>query len=82
MATFRYIGIGKLTQERAIVKIKTLAVATFVVVSLPFAGYAQGTIRGAEGGAAAGDRAAGPVGAIVGGAIGAATTSSSSKTGF
>src|SRR5262245_63478258 len=54
-------------------KIKTLAVATFVVVSLPFAAYAQGTIRGAEEGAAAGDRAAGPVGAVVGGAIGAAT---------
>src|SRR5215467_1302618 len=53
-------------------KIKTLAVATFVVVSLPFAAYAQGTIRGAEEGAAAGDRAAGPVGAIVGGAVGAA----------
>jgi hypothetical protein len=54
-------------------KIKTLAVATFVVVSLPLAVYAQGTIRGAEEGAAAGDRAAGPVGAVVGGAIGAAT---------
>jgi len=54
-------------------KIKTLAVATFVLVSLPFAAYAQGTIRGAEEGAAAGDRAAGPVGAVVGGAIGAAT---------
>jgi Protein of unknown function (DUF1236) len=54
-------------------KIKTLAVATFVVVSLPLAAYAQGTIRGAEEGAAAGDRAAGPVGAIVGGAVGAAT---------
>jgi len=54
-------------------KIKTLAVATFAIVSLPFAAYAQGTIRGAEEGAAAGDRAAGPVGAVVGGAIGAAT---------
>ncbi len=54
-------------------KIKTLAVATFVVVSLPFAAYAQGTIRGSEEGAAAGNRAAGPVGAVVGGAIGAAT---------
>ena len=53
-------------------KIKTFAVATFVVVSLPIASYAQGTIRGAEEGAAAGDRAAGPVGAVVGGAIGAA----------
>jgi Protein of unknown function (DUF1236) len=62
-----------ITQEGAIMKIKTLAVATFVVVSLPFAAYAQGTIRGAEEGAAAGDRAAGPVGAVVGGAIGAAT---------
>ncbi|HKD28607.1 MAG TPA: DUF1236 domain-containing protein [Xanthobacteraceae bacterium] len=54
-------------------KIKTLAVATFVVVSLPFAAYAQGTIRGAEEGAAAGGRAAGPLGAIVGGTVGAAT---------
>jgi hypothetical protein len=54
-------------------KIKTLAVATFVVVSLPFAASAQGTIRGAEEGATAGDRAAGPVGAVVGGALGAAT---------
>jgi Protein of unknown function (DUF1236) len=54
-------------------KVKSFAVATFVVVSLPFAAYAQGTVRGAEDGAAAGDRAAGPVGAVVGGAIGAAT---------
>ncbi len=54
-------------------KMKTLAVATFVVVSLPLAAYAQGTLRGAEEGAAAGNRAAGPVGAVVGGAIGAAT---------
>jgi hypothetical protein len=61
------------TQEGAIMKRKILAVATFVVVSLPFAAYAQGTVRGAEQGAAAGDRAAGPLGAVVGGAIGAAT---------
>jgi Protein of unknown function (DUF1236) len=54
-------------------KLKTFAVATSVVVSLPLSAYAQGTIRGAEEGAAAGDRAAGPVGAIVGGAVGAAT---------
>jgi hypothetical protein len=61
------------TQEGAIMKMRILAVATFVVVSLPFAAHAQGTFRGAEEGAAAGDRAAGPVGAVVGGAIGAAT---------
>src|SRR5262247_2261725 len=54
-------------------KMKILAVATFVLVSLPFVAHAQGTIRGAEEGAAAGNRAAGPVGAVVGGAIGAAT---------
>src|SRR5262249_57485129 len=54
-------------------KMKILAVATFVLVGLPFVAHAQGTIRGAEEGAAAGDRAAGPVGAVVGGAIGAAT---------
>ena len=54
-------------------KMKILAVATFVIVSLPFAAHAQGTMRGAEKGAAAGERAAGPLGAIVGGTIGAAT---------
>jgi hypothetical protein len=54
-------------------KIKTFAVATFVVASLPLAAYAQGTVRGAAEGAAAGDKAAGPVGAIVGGAVGGAT---------
>ena len=54
-------------------KMKILTVATFVIVSLPFAAHAQGTIRGAEEGAAAGERAAGPLGAIVGGTIGAAT---------
>ena len=52
---------------------KILTVAAFVIVSLPFAAHAQGTIRGAEKGAAAGERAAGPLGAIVGGTIGAAT---------
>jgi hypothetical protein len=52
--------------------LKTIAVTTFVVASVPFAAYAQGTVRGAEEGAAAGDRAAGPVGAVVGGAVGAA----------
>jgi hypothetical protein len=60
------------TQEGAIMKMRILAVATFVLVGLPFAAHAQGTVRGAEEGAAAGDRAAGPVGAVVGGAIGAA----------
>jgi hypothetical protein len=69
----RYLRGGRISKEGAIMKIKTFAVATFVVVSLPIAAYAQGTIRGAEEGAAAGDRAAGPVGAVVGGAVGAAT---------
>jgi hypothetical protein len=54
-------------------KIRTFAVATFVVVSVPLAAYAQGTIHGVEDGAAAGDRAAGPAGAVVGGAVGAVT---------
>jgi hypothetical protein len=54
-------------------KMKCFPVAAFMLVSLPFAAYAQGTVRGAEEGAAAGDRAAGPLGAVVGGAIGAAT---------
>lgn len=53
-------------------KIKFLPVAALVLVSVPVAASAQGTIRGAEEGAAAGDRAAGPLGAIVGGALGAA----------
>src|SRR5215468_3003239 len=57
-------------------KIKTFAVATFVLVSLPLAAYAQETIRGAEQGAVTGDRAAGSVGTIgnatgsVGGTLG------------
>src|SRR5215468_5414130 len=54
-------------------KMKILTVAAFVLVSLPLAAHAQGTVRGAEEGAAAGERAAGPLGAIVGGTIGAAT---------
>ena len=54
-------------------KIKFLPIAAFVLVGLPFAAQAQGTVRGAEQGAAAGERAAGPLGAIVGGTIGAAT---------
>jgi hypothetical protein len=54
-------------------KMKCLPVAAFMLVSLPFAAYAQGPVRGAEEGAAAGERAAGPLGAIVGGTIGAAT---------
>src|SRR5258708_39684977 len=68
-----HIYLGVITQEGAIMKMKILAVAAFVVVSLPFDAYPQGTFRGAEEGAAAGNRAAGPVGAVVGGAIGAAT---------
>src|SRR5215831_8710452 len=54
-------------------KMKCLPVAAFMLVSLPLAAYAQGTVRGAQEGAAAGERAAGPLGAIVGGTIGAAT---------
>jgi hypothetical protein len=53
-------------------KIKFLPVAALVLMSVPCATYAQGTIRGAQEGAAAGDRAAGPLGAVVGGAVGAA----------
>jgi Protein of unknown function (DUF1236) len=69
----RYLSRGRITQEGAIMKHSAFfAVATFVLVSSPFAAYAQGPIRGAEDGAAAGDRAAGPIGAIVGGAVGAA----------
>jgi hypothetical protein len=53
-------------------KIKFLPVAALVLVSLPLAAHAQGTVRGAQEGAAAGERAAGPLGAIVGGTVGAA----------
>lgn len=50
--------------------VSTIVVAT---LALPFAAYAQGTIRGAEEGAAAGGAAGGPIGAIIGGTVGAAT---------
>ncbi|MBE7248345.1 MAG: hypothetical protein INR63_25650, partial [Actinomycetospora chiangmaiensis] len=53
--------------------IKTLIAASALVLSLPLAAQAQGTIPGAERGAAAGNAAAGPIGGIVGGAVGAAT---------
>src|SRR5215831_6462611 len=53
-------------------KMKCLPIAAFMLVSLPFAAYSQGTVRGADEGVAAGERAAGPLGAIVGGTIGAA----------
>src|SRR5258708_11842930 len=59
--------------EGAIMKTKILAVATFVVVSLPFTAYAQGTFRGAEEGAAAGERAAGPSWCMAGRAAGMST---------
>jgi len=48
-------------------------VAALFIATMPYAAYAQGTIRAAEEGATAGERAAGPLGAIVGGAVGAAT---------
>lgn len=47
--------------------------AILMIMALPVAANAQGTVRGAEEGAEAGGRAAGPLGAIVGGAVGAAT---------
>ena len=50
-------------------KMKFLPAVAVVLVSLPLAAHAQGTVRGAEEGAAAGERAAGPLGAIVGGTI-------------
>ena len=52
---------------------KTLLAASAIVLSLPLAAQAQGTLRGAERGAQDGGDAAGPIGAIVGGAVGAAT---------
>lgn len=53
--------------------VKTLLAASALVLSLPLAVQAQGTLRGAERGAEAGADAAGPIGGIVGGAVGAAT---------
>ena len=50
--------------------VSTIVAAT---LALPFAAYAEGTIRGAEEGAAAGGAVGGPIGAIVGGTVGAAT---------
>jgi hypothetical protein len=67
-----YLNGGAIHWIGLIMDLKTIAVTTFIVASVPFTAYAQGTIRGAEEGAAAGDRAAGPVGAVVGGAVGAA----------
>lgn len=49
-----------------------LAIAVLAVGAVPYAAYAQGTVRGAEEGAAVGGRDAGPVGAVVGGVLGAA----------
>lgn len=50
-----------------------VSMTAIVLVALPLAAQAQGTVRGAQEGAEAGGRAAGPVGAIVGGTVGAAT---------
>ncbi len=52
---------------------KILFTAVTVVLLLPAAAIAQGTIPGAESGAREGAAVGGPIGAIVGGAIGAAT---------
>jgi hypothetical protein len=46
--------------------LKTLIAASALVLSLPLAAQAQGTIPGAERGAAAGNDAAGPIGAATG----------------
>jgi len=47
------------------------ALASVLTITIPFAGHAQGIVRGAEEGAYRGNRAAGPVGGVVGGAVGA-----------
>src|SRR4051794_11167497 len=49
------------------------AVTAAVLLTLPMAAQAQGTLRGAQQGAEEGAAAAGPIGGIVGGAVGAAT---------
>ena len=49
-----------------------LVLAALCAGMVPYAAYAQGTVRGAEEGAAVGEKEAGLVGAVVGGAIGAA----------
>src|SRR5258707_3727414 len=64
--------LGRGGHTGAIMKMKFLAVAAFAVAALPYAAYAQGTVRGAEEGAAAGGRAAGPAGGGGGGGPGAA----------
>ena len=52
-------------------KSKLLVSTMLLVLALPVAAQAQGTVRGAERGAAQGERDAGPVGAVVGGTVGA-----------
>ncbi len=47
------------------------AAVTFALLAIPYAGHAQGIVRGAQEGAYEGNRAAGPVGGVVGGAVGA-----------
>src|ERR1017187_7526292 len=52
-------------------KSKLLVSTMLLVLALPVAAQAQGTVRGAERGAAQGERDAGPLGAVVGGTVGA-----------
>ena len=52
---------------------KSVLIASFVAIALPFAAHAQGVVGGAAAGAAQGAEAAGPVGGIVGGVVGGVT---------
>ena len=49
-----------------------VSMTALVLLALPLAAQAQGTVRGAQEGAEEGGRAAGPLGAVVGGTVGAA----------
>jgi hypothetical protein len=51
--------------------IRLLLGAAAILLALPHAGHAQGSVRGAQEGTYEGNRIAGPVGGVVGGAVGA-----------
>jgi len=53
------------------VRLLFAAALALALLAIPYAGHAQGIVRGAREGAYEGNRAAGPVGGVVGGAIGA-----------
>ena len=62
---------AKILQARILQAKIFVPMMLLVVMALPVAAQAQGTVRGAQEGAAQGERNAGPIGAVVGGALGA-----------